>query len=66
MIVYFSKMYQAIPALQELYKKTGGVMITTRLSTLLKVKRNFPGTDIRLVKEYFPDWWPTKKTDAPS
>ena len=61
MIVYFSKMYQAIPALQELYKKTGGVIITTRLSTLLKVKRNFPGTDIRLVKEYFPDWWPTKK-----
>lgn len=61
MIVYFSKMYQAIPALQELYKKTGGVIITTRLSTLLKVKRNFPATDIRLVKEYFPDWWPTKK-----
>jgi len=59
MIVYFSKMYQAIPALQELYKRTGGVMITTRLSTLLKVKRNFPDTNIRLVKEYLPKWWPT-------
>ena len=61
MIVYFSKMYQAIPALQELYKKTGGVMITTRLSTFLKVKKNFPDTDIRLTKEYLPNWWPSKK-----
>lgn len=61
MIVYFSKMYQAVPALQELYKRTGGVMITTRLSTFLKVKRNFPDTDIRLIKEYLPNWWPTKK-----
>lgn len=54
-------MYQAIPALYELYKRTGGAIVTTRLSTFIKTKRNFPEADVRLVKDYLPKWWPSKK-----
>jgi hypothetical protein len=51
MIAYFTKQYQAVPALMQLYKGAGGVFVTTRRSTKRAIDRVYPGTRIAMLHE---------------
>ncbi|WP_142810195.1 hypothetical protein [Tepidiphilus olei] len=53
MIVYFTKQYQAVPALWPLYHALGGVFVTTRPSTRRALRRVYPGTRVALLREAF-------------
>lgn len=48
MIAYFTKMYQAVPALMQIYQAMGGVFISTRRSTIKAIKKSYPGTQAEL------------------
>jgi hypothetical protein len=41
-IAYFTKMYQAVPALVQLQKALGGQLVTTRPSTVRAIRRVYP------------------------
>jgi len=51
MIVYFTKQYQAVPALMPLYKGASGVFVTTRSSTLRAIRKVYPGARVVLLRE---------------
>lgn len=44
MISYFTKMYQAVPALIQIYDAVGGTFVSTRGSTIKAVNKTYPGT----------------------
>ncbi|HLF98546.1 MAG TPA: CDP-glycerol glycerophosphotransferase family protein [Methylococcaceae bacterium] len=49
MIAYFTKMYQAVPALMQIYQARGGVFVSTRRSTIKAIKKSYPGTRAELM-----------------
>src|SRR5664279_2845267 len=53
MIAYFTKMYQAMPAIMQLYKALGGTVVSTRTSTIRAVRKAYPGTDVRRLNQRF-------------
>ncbi len=53
-IVYFSKMYQAVPALVPIQCITGGCFVTARRSTMDVVRRNFSELDVRRYQKLLP------------
>jgi len=53
-IVYFSKMYQAVPALTPIQSEAGGQFVTARRSTLDAFKRNFPDLPICRYQKLLP------------
>lgn len=52
MIVYFTKQYQAVPALMQLYKGAGGIFVSTRGSTIRSVRRVYPDTRIAKLNQH--------------
>ena len=44
-IVYFSQMFQAVPALAQVCARTGGVLVSSRVSTLAAVRNHYPAID---------------------
>jgi hypothetical protein len=55
MIGYFSKMYQAVPALMQLQNALGGTFVTTRNSTRRVLQRQYPDVNVEMMRR----WWPT-------
>lgn len=51
MIAYFTKQYQAVPALMPLHRRAGGVLVTTRPSTRRAIRRVYPGTPVAILRE---------------
>ncbi len=51
MIAYFTKQYQAVPALMPLHRRAGGVLVTTRPSTRRAIRRVYPGTPVAILCE---------------
>ena len=41
-VVYFTKQYQAVPALMPLYDRLDGAFVSTRSATLKTIQRNYP------------------------
>lgn len=54
MIVYFSRMFQAVQALAQVYDKTGGVFVSSRASTLAAVRRTYPEIKCKRFSKRFP------------
>lgn len=54
MIVYFSRMFQAVQALAQVYDKTGGVFVSPRTSTLAAVRRTYPGMKVQRFSKRLP------------
>ena len=51
MIAYFTKQYQAVPALMPLYEALGGEFVTTRPSTRRALRRVYPDVPVTLLRE---------------
>ena len=54
MIVYFSRMFQAVQALAQVYDKTGGVFVSPRTSTLAAVRRTYPEIKVQRFSKRLP------------
>lgn len=61
MIVYFTKAYQAVPALMQIYQALGGVFVSTRLSTIRAIRQSYPGTRAEWHKGFLGGFSPGKK-----
>jgi len=53
MIVYFTKQYQAVPALMQLYLGTGGIFVSTRGSTVKAIRKVYPDVPVVKLNERF-------------
>ena len=51
MIAYFTKQYQAVPALMPLYEALGGEFVTTPPSTRRALRRVYPDVPVTLLRE---------------
>lgn len=51
MIAYFTKQYQAVPALMPLHEALGGEFVTTRPSTRRALRRVYPDAPVTLLRE---------------
>jgi hypothetical protein len=52
MITYFTKQYQAVPALMQLYRRVGGTFVSTRSGTIQAIKKVYPeASAIRLTEK---------------
>lgn len=56
MISYFTKMYQAVPALSQLQQTLGGTFVSTRSSTLKAILRNYPSAPVAKLSRIFPQY----------
>lgn len=54
MISYFTKMYQAVPALSQLQQALGGSFVSTRRSTLAAIRRNYPHSQTAKLSRLLP------------
>ena len=50
-IAYFTKQYQAVPALMQLYQSLGGAFVTTRGSTARTIRKVYPGVRVEVLHE---------------
>jgi hypothetical protein len=62
MITYFTKQFQAVPALMPIYKELGGYFVSTRINTARAIKSNNPETLIRFYMEKFGKYSPGYRT----
>lgn len=53
-IVYYSRMFQSVQALAQVYAKTGGVFVSPRTSTLATVRRLYPQIECRRFSKRLP------------
>ena len=53
MISYFTKMYQAVPALSQLQQALGGGFVSTRTSTLHAIQANYPQAHTAKISRFF-------------
>lgn len=51
MIAYFTKQYQAVPALMPLYQSLGGTFVSTRASTIRAIRQVYPDTNLLTLHE---------------
>ncbi len=56
MIAYFTKQYQAVPALMPLHEALGGEFVTTRPSTRRALRRVYPNAPVTLLRESLGRW----------
>ena len=56
MISYFTKMYQAVPALSQLQQTLGGTFVSTRASTLKAIQRNYSGAPVAKLSRFLPQY----------
>jgi hypothetical protein len=54
MISYFSKMYQAVPALMQLQQGLSGTFVTTRNSTKRVLHRQYPEVSVEMMRRWRP------------
>lgn len=55
-IIYYTRMFQAVPSLMPVYKRLGGAFVTSRLSTAKSIKRVYHGVDIYKEGKFFPSF----------
>ena len=53
MISYFTKMYQAVPALSQLQQALGGSFVSTRATTIRAIQANYPQADTAKISRFF-------------
>ena len=53
-IVYFSQMFQAVPALAQVCARTGGVLVSSRFSTLSATRHHYPEIETACLSKRFP------------
>jgi hypothetical protein len=51
LIAYFTKQYQAVPALMQLYRALGGTFVTTRGSTARAIRKVYPEAKVEVLHE---------------
>jgi hypothetical protein len=62
MIAYFTKMYQAVPALMQLYNALGGTFVSARRSTLRAIAKSYPGTRSEMLRDWLGDYSRAKRS----
>ena len=53
MISYFTKMYQAVPALSQLQQALGGGFVSTRATTIRAIQANYPEANAAKISRFF-------------
>lgn len=54
MISYFSKQFQAVPALMALQRELGGAFVSTRANTLHAIHQHYPAVDLSRINNLWP------------
>lgn len=52
-VVYFSKMFQAVPHLAQVQKELTGIFVTSRRSTLMAARNHYPNMPVAKYSEFF-------------
>ena len=54
MISYFTKQFQAVPALMSLQRELGGAFVSTRANTLHAIHQHYPQTELHRIHNLWP------------